>query len=167
MTHTNTAQLSGEAQIAKFAINQRPSFTRWNDPIARLPFLGHWLLSLLVLIAVPFIAVWAGGALGLGQSLLPLLVLACVPAVQLYWVSARRRLLDMGANTSWILLIVPVWVVLGLNAYDGAMATILPTLANSPTISREVGSSLLLLAAMLHLVLMLRRGASKSKAKRA
>jgi hypothetical protein len=143
--------------------SQRPSFTRWNDPIARLPFIGHWLLSLLLLIAAPLVALWSIEALGLGHLFMPTLILACYPAIQFYSVSAHRRLLDLGAKPAWALLIIPFWAVSALNAYDGAMASLMPQSASGPTSNREIASLFLLPAVVLHFVLMLRRGMAKSK----
>ena len=59
------------------------------------------------------------------------------------------------------LLIVPFWVVSAFNGFDGAMSGM--GLAQGPTIPPLVGSLLLLPAVALHFVLMLRRGAPKSK----
>ena len=147
-------------------MNQRPSFWRWNDPIARMPFLGHWLLSLMLLVALPLAVLWLAEALGLGSMLLPLALIALLPAVQLYCVSVRRRLIGMGAKTDWLLLTVLFLAVSAFNALDGVMRSGSIELEQTPIINPMVNALLLLPAVVLHFVLLLRRGAPKSQATR-
>ena len=45
MTDLNPPNSADGNPTARTVLNQRPSLIRWNDPIARLPFLGHWLLG--------------------------------------------------------------------------------------------------------------------------
>lgn len=141
------------------APNQRPSFIRWNDPIARLPFLGHWLLSLLLLIVLPLAVFWLSTKLGIGAVALLLTFIAFLPAVQLYWVSSRRRLLDIGAKTGWLMLIAVFLAVCGFIALDSFMRTGMAD-ANGPMINPIVNGLLLWPAIILHLALLLRRGRS-------
>ncbi len=63
----------------------------------------------------------------------------------------------------WVLLVVPFVIVLLLNAYDGAMAAALPGIQRKPTIPGTIGSLLLVPGVVLHVVLMVRRGAAKHK----
>ena len=163
MTDLDAPHSGTATPMLQTAPNQRPSFSRWNDPIARLPFLAHWLLSLLLLIVLPIAMFWLTAKLGLGAMTLPLTCLAFLPAVQLYWVSSRRRLLDMGAKTGWLALIFLFLALSGFNALDGFMRSGLPQDANSRIISREISSFLMLPAVVLHFVLLLRSGVAKSQ----
>lgn len=163
MTDTDTAHSTSATPMLQPAPNQRPSFLRWNDPIARLPFLAHWLLSLALLIVLPLAVFWLSTKLGLGAMALLLTCLAFLPAVQLYWVSSRRRLLDMGAKTGWLMLIFLFLALSGFNALDGFMRSGLPQAASGRIISREISSLLMLPAVVLHFVLQLRSGVAKSQ----
>lgn len=133
--------------------SQRPSFTRGNDPIARLPFIVHWLLSLLLLVATPVGTLHLIEAAGIYGMFVPLLLIAILPGTVLYWTSARRRLADLRMNMGWSLLIIPFVAASVLNGYDGAMG-----IPAQSTIPQPIGSLLLLPAVILHIVLMVRRG---------
>jgi hypothetical protein len=159
MTDTDTAHSTSVTPMLQPAPNQRPSFLRWNDPIDRLPFLAHWLLSLALVIVFPLAVLWLTEKAGLGAMMLPLTCLAFLPAVQLYWVSSRRRLLDMGAKTGWLMLIFLFLALSAFNALDGFMDTGMAG-ANGPTLNRTVGTLLMLPAVILHFVLLFRRGRS-------
>ena len=159
MTDTDTAHSTSAPPMLLPALNQRPSFLRWNDPISRLPFLAHWLLSLVLFIILPLGMFWLSTKLGIGAVALLLTFIAFLPAVRLYWVSSRRRLLDIGAKTGWLMLIAVFLAVCAFNALDGFMDTGMAG-ANGPTLNRTVGALLMLPAVILHFVLLLRRGRS-------
>ncbi|WP_442773210.1 hypothetical protein [Paenirhodobacter enshiensis] len=59
-------------------------------------------------------------AAGLFALLGPLMVLSIVPGTLLYVISARRRLIGMGARPQWLLLIVPFVLVLLANGMTGS-----------------------------------------------
>lgn len=144
--------------------SQWPSFTRWNDQISRLPFIGHWLLSLALVIAVPLVMTLVVEALRLYGLTIPLMLLACLPGVQLYWVSARRRLIDLDTNAHWVLLITPLVLVPLFAGYDSGMRAALSDPELGPTVNPTFGALLMLPAIVLHTVLMVRRGSRKPKA---
>lgn len=164
MTDLDARHSDTEIPMLQPALNQRPSFLRWNDPIGRLAFLAHWLLSLILLIAPPLVVFWLGEVFRLGAMTLLLTVLALLPAVQLYCVSVRRRLLSMGAKPAWLMLVFLFLAVSAFNALDGAMRAGQAELVNTPTINPMINALLLLPAVVLHFVLLLRRGAPKSHA---
>lgn len=145
--------------------NQRPSFRRGSDPIDRLPFVAHWLLSVVLLIVVPLVMLQVVEAAGLFALLGPLMVLSIVPGTLLYVISARRRLIGMGARPQWLLLIVPFVLVSLANGYDGFMRATLPGAEMPPTLPPAV-SILMLPAMILHVVLMVRRGKGASASDR-
>lgn len=137
--------------------SQRPSFTRRDAPIARLPFIGHWLLSIVLLVALPvgmLKLVELTQSFGMFVFLMPF---ALWPGVHLYWISVQRRLLDIGANVQWAFLIIPFIIATLINAYDGMMA-ILAGAQTQPTIPPMVSALLLLPAAAMHVALMVMRG---------
>lgn len=158
MTDTNTPSQVRDSAIGS-ALNQRPSFTRWNDPIGRLAFLAHWLLSLALCIVLPFAVFWLSMKLAIGAVALLLTFIALLPAVHLYWVSSQRRLLDIGANEGWLILIFVFLAVCGFNALDSVMRSGMAG-ANAPTINPIINGLLLWPAIVLHFVLLLRRGKS-------
>lgn len=163
MTDPKTVLFADRTATAQPLMNQRPSLIRWNDPIARLALLAHWLLSLVLFIVLPLGVFWLSTKLGIGAVTLLLTFIAFLPAVQLYWVSSRRRLLDIGAKTGWLMLIALFLAVCAFNALDGFMRSGMAG-ANAPTLNPTVGALLMFPAVILHFVLLLRRGSVKSQA---
>lgn len=145
------------AEVTPPQANQRPSFSRGNDPIDRVPFIGHWLLSVLLVVAVPLVMLKLIEVAGLYALMGPLMLVSVVPGILLYVISARRRLVSMGARIGWLLLIVPFIFISLVNGYDGFMRGALPGQAMQPTLP-PAASVLLLPAIILHVVLMVRRG---------
>ena len=116
-----------------------------------------------MLVVLPFAVFWLSTKLGIGAAALLLTFIAFLPAVQLYWVSARRRLLDLGAKTGWLMLIAVFLAVCAFNALDGFMRTGMAGV-NAPTLNPTVGGMLMLPAVILHFVLLLRRGSVEPQA---